>query len=150
MDNVFRPEFTSTDTQDALMAGAAMVDPKSVSMPGDRDACTPFVVVPDGYRIESLAHLFPKPQRRCGHTVLLDTKSFIQFVNEESERSFGHMRLFGTKESGKFWAVFNDDGYGDHTAEYTCADPYTAWDQIARETGAEILHGTPTTVRTGR
>lgn len=120
MPPVPQPEVVSTDTQDALMAGAALVDPKSISMPTDPEACTPFVVVPTGFTVESLARLFPKPQRRRGNTVLLDEDSFISAVQFEVDMNSAHVRLFGTKMPATITAVFNDEGYGDHTASYAC------------------------------
>lgn len=111
---------TPSDAEQLLMAGGALIDPKSIGRPPDAEACTPFVVVPTGYNVKSLASLFPTPARRKGKTFLSDAPSFIRFVNEEQLSEAASTRVFGTKSPPQFTAVFNDVGRGDHVAMYSC------------------------------
>jgi len=115
------PELAANDTDSALMAGAAMVDPKSISRPSAADACIPFLAVPQDFKLESLDKLFPRPAWRRGTTTLDDTQSFIDFVEAEREFHSAPPRLFCLKgDKPSFTAIFNDDARGDCIARYNC------------------------------
>jgi uncharacterized protein YfdQ (DUF2303 family) len=102
--------------------GAALSDPMS-PIPPDKGSATPFVVVPEGYKVHDLERLFPVPTRPKGGTALFDADSFIRFVMENKD---GATRVYyRTQPTPGFRAVFNDTtgnaaGWGDHVATYDC------------------------------
>lgn len=128
----------NSDVHDALTAGVALAEPRSIGRPKDPDACMPFVVVPKGFEVKSLAHLFAKPQRRKGATVMLDEASFIRIVNEE--KGNGVTRLFGRTVVPGFDAVFNDDSFGDHTAGYACplSREWLTWNGNSKQAKTQV------------
>ena len=84
---------------------------------------TPYHVVPDGYRIESLEALRDRPTRHRGKTNLMDANSFIEFVNQQDTGT--DTRIYATVEPPRFVAVFNDHarndpGWRDFVATYAC------------------------------
>ncbi|WP_181880886.1 DUF2303 family protein [Crenobacter cavernae] len=74
---------------------------------------TPFVVVPENYRLEELGHLLPQPTRKTGLTSLHDADSFIAYVNDHKATE---SRIYADAdfESGriKFVAVLNEHSPG--------------------------------------
>lgn len=70
---------------------------------------TPFVVVPEGYRLEQLGQLLPQPVRKTGTTNLHDADSFIAYVNDHKAPE-SRIYVDADFESGriKFAAVLNE------------------------------------------
>lgn len=115
-------ENKATEAADIMALGSALSDPLSAAPP-TAGASTPFVVVPEGYKVNGLEALFPLPARSKGTTKLDDADSFIRFVNQNKT---DHTRLYCKVGSApSFSACFNDTfgmepGWGDHMAAYTC------------------------------
>lgn len=80
---------------------------------------TPFAVVPEGYKLESLAHFLDNPVRKKGAVVFYDSASFIRyFVEQQQDGSKIYGRL-----TGQFEAVFDDhtkdlSGWKEHRAKF--------------------------------
>lgn len=74
---------------------------------------TPFVVVPENYRLEELDHLLPQPTRKTGTTSLHDADSFIAYVNDHKAPE-SRIYVDADFESGriKFVAVLNEHAPG--------------------------------------
>lgn len=74
---------------------------------------TPFVVVPEGYRLEQLGHLLPQPVRKTGTTSLHDAASFIAYVNDHKAPE-SRIYVDADFDSGriKFAAVINEHSPG--------------------------------------
>lgn len=87
---------------------------------------TPYVVVPEGAKVEKLESMMAYPSRKKGHVFLRDTASFIEIVNEQKDEN---TVLYGCYTDPVFVAVFNDHsgqsgsgmpGWRDHRATYNC------------------------------
>lgn len=101
------------NTQAALAAGRAMADIKTIEG-------SPLVVAPEGYKVEDLGKYLQSPSRPRGTTTLRGTASFIEFVKAMVAREMGVGRIYGTLDKPQFVAVFNDDGWRDWRAVYSC------------------------------
>lgn len=101
-------------TQTAIDAGAALTEIKTIEG-------HPLAIVPEGYRVSDLEDFLQSPSRGRGTTTLRDTASFIAFVKETigDETPFG-IRIYGTLDKPQFVAVFNDNGWRDWRAVYSC------------------------------
>ncbi|MDH5857771.1 DUF2303 family protein [Lampropedia aestuarii] len=87
----------------------------------------PFVVLPEGFKANSLEGMLCRPARKRGTTVLNDAASFISMVLRQKNEA---TLLFSTISPPSFTAVFNSDcaeedrysipiaGWGDHRATY--------------------------------
>lgn len=100
--------------QTALDAGAASAAPKTIEG-------NPFIVVPDGYRVEDAEKFLLAPTRKRGTVVLNDVASFTAYVNAEKVEA---TRIYGQFNPPSFTAVFNDNGaqpaWKDYRAIYAC------------------------------
>ena len=92
---------------------------------------TPFVVVPEDFRVEDLSQYLKFPTRARGTQTLLDADSFILFVQQNKTAVTG---LFFQNSPPKFTAVFNvgtpdAPNWGDHRAVYECplSPQWLAW-----------------------
>lgn len=98
------------------------------------DTAKPFIVVPDGYRVEDLEDHLQQPIRKRGTVNVRDVDSFIAVVKAQATDA---TTLYRTVEPPKFVAVFNDHGkvdgtgpgWGDHLAVYACplSPEWRAW-----------------------
>lgn len=98
---------------------------------------TPFTVLPEGSKLQSLDHLLMSPQRKRGTITMRDVESFSRFVNEESSPQT--TRIYGDLISGNFVAVLNDSlgeaGWRDHQVVYRCPQS-VEWKTWAAKDGA--------------
>lgn len=82
----------------------------------------PFVVVPDGYSVETLERQLSSPRKARGFAVLSDEESFIYYTNlHKTEQT----DLYYTVDKPGFKVVFNanrpqNPGWGDFGAFYDC------------------------------
>lgn len=118
MDHLDSIESTGFVT-DAMAAGAAIAEPK-IAAPGP-DGQAPFVVVPEGYKVEDLEHLLPKPARKRDRVTLEDASSFIRYFKLHQCGS----TIYGQIDPPRFVAVLDDHrkdepGWKEHTATYAC------------------------------
>lgn len=114
-------EFQSS-VGDALAAGSAI---------GDAKINGRAVVVPAGYKLESTETFQDLPMRARGTAVMLDAKSFAQYVKDLANAS---TRIYYRVDPPGFTAVFNDDirntgNWRDHQAVYSCpmSAEWKAW-----------------------
>ena len=105
------------EVQTAIQAGMTMAEPRVIE-----DSGRPFAVIPNETKIEDLEGYLKSPARPRGITTLRDTASFIAFVKEAMARglSDGQARIYGTLDKPQFVAVFNDNGWRDWRAVYSC------------------------------
>ena len=102
------------DFQAALNAGTALAGVKTIEH-------RPVAIVPEGYRVADMEELLQYPARPRGTTTLRDTASFIAFVKETLARDDAEIsRIYGTLDKPQFVAVFNDNGWRDWKAIYSC------------------------------
>lgn len=83
---------------------------------------TPFVLLPEGYRVENMEPLLPQPNRKRGHTKAQDLDTFLALYRLHKTEA---THLYADRQQGRFRAVFNGHtaeaaGWGDHTVDYTC------------------------------
>lgn len=95
--------------------GAALSAPQHIES-------TPYVVVPDGFKVENLEAMLAVPPRKKGSIAYRDAASFCRAVAEQKTDS---TKIYGNQVTTSFQAVFNDHGaalpgWRDHTATYTC------------------------------
>lgn len=107
----------TTPLREAMDAGAALARIQTIDPYADEGL--PYIVVPDGYKLEDLEHILPAPTRKRGTTDLTDAKSFIAVVKSQKRPETS---LYSTINPPSFTAVFNDTadgaGWGDHRASY--------------------------------
>jgi uncharacterized protein YfdQ (DUF2303 family) len=106
---------SDNNTQAALDAGMNLAGTHDVSG-------HPYVVIPNGARIEDAEGYLAAPLRKRGTVVLNDVKSFTDYVT--AERS-DNTRLYGLFKEPGFTAVFNDHAatgaaWKDYRAVYAC------------------------------
>lgn len=116
-----------------LRAGTALAGLKAVDVDGDE---SPVAIVPDGFKVESLAPLLLARPRRYGATIHLgDVDSFVRYVKEHTARFVDdddvEATMYYTVEPARFTHIFNDhSGAGpdwrDYRAIYTCP-PSPEW-----------------------
>lgn len=104
----------NNDTRSALDAGMMLAEIKTIEG-------RPLVVVPAETKVEDLDGYLQSPSRPRGTTTLRDTASFIGFVKETLARADAEVaRIYGTLDKPQFVAVFNDNGWRDWRAVYSC------------------------------
>jgi uncharacterized protein YfdQ (DUF2303 family) len=108
----------TSDTQDLKLAtelGAALSEVRHVES-------TPFLLVPNDMKVQSLENLMAAPLRKKGTRQFKDSASFIHYVNKHKD---GTTSLTYSIDPPKFLATINDHGenepgWRDHTALYDC------------------------------
>lgn len=89
----------------------------------------PYVVVPEGYRIERFEDALPNPKRKAGHFVMLDEPSFIDYVNRHksalSTMTYFEPTALNVDRRARFVCVFDDHeeaggeaGWRGHSVAY--------------------------------
>ncbi len=116
---------TTCNVQAAINAGAGLAGVQILDLAKATPGNLPFVVLPEGYRTESLESILASPLRKKGNTTLNDAVSFIAVVNDQKGDT---TRLYSTINPPTFTAVFNDHasvagggwraGWRDHRAVY--------------------------------
>lgn len=91
------------------------------------DLPVPYVVIPEGYRLENLEHLLNAPTRKRGTVTLRDEKSFIRYHSIHDGLG---TYIYGTLTPPQFTVVFDDHdagdmpdrnpGWGEFRAVYEC------------------------------
>lgn len=119
------------EVQTAINAGLALTEIRSIDQ-------VPFVVVPEGATIESLERFLDEPARKTGNVEMRDTKSFIQYVNEEKELG---TRIYANYQKPHFTGVINDHmkdapGWKDHRVIYRCPQSieWQTWNRSNKST----------------
>lgn len=86
----------------------------------------PYVVIPDGHKIEDLERLLPIPTRHRGKITMLDAESFIAYAKDQGSLKSCKLYADVDYEASKctIVAVLNDHGqddpaWRDHTATFT-------------------------------
>lgn len=69
------------NNQTLLDAGAALSAARSAGTPGPLDGA-PYVVVPEGYKLEVLEKLLPHPTRKKANVVLRDVQSLARYLEQ--------------------------------------------------------------------
>lgn len=115
------PEEQVTESASTAALAVAAMEPHRCDIDSE-----PFVIVPEGYRVDNVEHTLIAPVRKSGTTKVRDAESFIAVVNDQKGSG---TRLYRTVEPPRFVAVFNDHesatkeycaGWGDHRAVYDC------------------------------
>jgi uncharacterized protein YfdQ (DUF2303 family) len=104
---------------------AAGLDVKTVSDSADDQQ---FVLLPPGYKLESLERLTSYPLRSRGNTTARSADAFVELVKQlctDQSRLYGQLFDRNNKAAPKFLAVVNDHqlvsaGWRDHTITYNC------------------------------
>lgn len=123
-----------SDIDVAARAGAALARP--VVPKRGADGAMPYVVVPDGYGVRSLADLFPDQPSRTRLTVaLFDLPSFLTYVGRFIERSAS--LIYGQEDKLTVTAVIDhphpkQPDWGEHRAIFTLRETreWAAWKAV--------------------
>lgn len=107
-------EQRENENQTARDLAAAVVGPQQ---PKDSK---PFVVVPDGYKVEDIEGHLAKPMRKRGSVQVADTESFNRYFNVHKNAA---STIYADKSGPKIVGVFNDHGtsepaWTDHRVRY--------------------------------
>lgn len=105
-----------TEMQSTLDAGASMGFHKQI----DKN-CTPYAVIPDGYKLEDLEHTLPMPLRKRATVMLNDAASFVAYFKKQQDTN---STIYGRLNPPSFLAVLDDHsdtpGWRQHQAIYAC------------------------------
>lgn len=121
-------EETLKDAEILLQYGATLGKAQTPLTGLDQLDGTPYVVLPYGYKAESLEHLLPSPARKRASVTLLDAESFIAYAKKHG--SLDSCTLYADVDYEKSMcsivAVIDDHGgnpesagWRDHTATFT-------------------------------
>lgn len=85
-------------------------------------------IIPQGYKIEDLEKFYAMPVRVRDKRIFHDVQSFLLYCGDFMDND---KRLFADKNKTTFLAIFDYEGWGDHTAKYTCplSDEWARWSQ---------------------
>lgn len=105
-----------TDIQAAIEAGKAIAAQEPLIV---RD--TPFVLVPDGMRLENLGHLNPAPRRITAKVITDTPDAFIDYFNHFADDASA---IFIERKSGRCEGILdyhgpNSPAWGDHRVIFT-------------------------------
>lgn len=117
----------TADTQLLLNTGMQLARPQKTDL---QDAM-PFVIVPEGHKIEFIDHINHEPQRMIGNIPLRDATSFITLFNRQKR---GCSLIYASLDPAGFIAVIDDllshenaldiegsiDNYRDFRLEFKC------------------------------
>jgi len=111
---------TPAEADILLKAGAALCEKKVIEV--DDGDFRDFVVVPEGYNLQTMEHLYPAPWRKRGLVTLHDAKSFGRYLNEQG----GAISIFGVRSKGAFVAILDSNtmagpGWQEHRAAFTAS-----------------------------
>lgn len=115
------------------------------------EGCTPFVIVPEGYKLENTEDFQEKPNRIKETINLLTADSFISYITRFVDP---RTVIFADQPRNKFTAVLDyhetnaDPEWTQHKAVYACplSDSWKEWtgrdkDQMNQLTFAEFIEG---------
>ncbi|MFM0135055.1 DUF2303 family protein [Caballeronia grimmiae] len=128
MDKLLDIPSNSHDASTVLRAGSALAGPfKSPISDG-----LPFVVVPDGYKVEHLFERDPDPARAIGTVKLRDAASFIEYFNRQKRpesliyASLDPARILGVIDDHRSYAGLQDSHDGANWRSYRVEFPVPA------------------------
>jgi uncharacterized protein YfdQ (DUF2303 family) len=122
---------TRSDAETILRFGAAIGVPRSpinsdLNVDISPSEGAPYVVLPEGYKAESLEKLLPEPIRHRANVVVTDSDSFIKYVKKHGSMAECCIYADIDAEAGRMGmvAVINDHsenipGWRDHTCSFT-------------------------------
>lgn len=108
---------SGTAVDEILRIGSAAADIKVVGYNEH-----PFVVVPEGYRLESLEGFLPYPLRKKASLKMRDEDSFIAYFNLHKD---GYSNIYGQIDPPKLMGIIDDhgtssSGWREHKVFYDC------------------------------
>lgn len=89
---------------DLINVGASIGMPRNA---GTEESSRPFVIVPEGYKVESLEHLGVVPWRKTAAVTMRDAASFCEYI----DRQGGRPSIYGRRDTGHFVAILDDNTY---------------------------------------
>lgn len=107
--------------KDAIDAGAGLCGPRLPS--ADLSGRIPFVVVPDGYSVESLENMLPAPTRKRAEVNVTTTDSFIGYAKKHGslDECMIYAQVDAEKSLCTLRAVMNDNGADKpHWRDHRC------------------------------
>ncbi len=92
-----------------LNAGAAIGN--NIRMADGSDGDTPFIVVPDGYSVESLERLLPAPVRKRASVIMTDAASFVAYTKKHGslDECVIYANVDANTNKCSLLAIINDD-----------------------------------------
>jgi uncharacterized protein YfdQ (DUF2303 family) len=106
-----------TEYEAAFEAGARSV---GVIFPNEDVDSIPFLLVPDGFKVESVERFLPFPQRRRACVSMTSVESFTRYINEF--KSDDAPRIFAAKSRNALTCIFDyhtpggANGWNEHQA----------------------------------
>lgn len=97
--------------------GMAQCNPRTV------EDGAPYLVVPDGYKVENLEHLMELPLRKRGAIVTTNSKGFVDYLKNHATAEFStiYADIDSEQSRCKLLAVIDDHRkYGPDWREHTC------------------------------
>lgn len=91
-------------TADLINLGASIGMPRNA---GTEEFSRPFVIVPEGYKVESLEPLGVVPWRKTAAVTMRDAASFCEYI----DRQGGRPSIYGRRDDGSFVAILDDNTY---------------------------------------
>ena len=100
---------------DLINLGASIAMPRNA---GTEHQSRPFVIVPEGYKTESLEPMGVVPWRKRASVILRDAESFVRYLREHNRHETS---VYGHRDTGHFVAILDDNtteepGWREHRA----------------------------------
>jgi len=138
---------TEQNAEIMLNAGAAMVAPKFPPFGVDEyDGRTPFVVVPDGYDVRSVAEYMAQPSRKRGTVNILEAASLVEYVKKhgDPDTTVIYADVHYQTSRYKLTAILNDHGTASNQAQWrdhvATLEPVRSleWDRWSAQNGKSM------------
>jgi uncharacterized protein YfdQ (DUF2303 family) len=116
------------DVAALLAAGVSLAGPQKSPVADGK----PYVIVPEGFRTEVIADVFPNPGRASGTVRLRDASSFIQYFNRQKRQesliyaSLDPARILGVIDDHRAFAGLEDEHDGANWRAYRVEFPVPA------------------------
>lgn len=116
-ENTTDPIPSRTAIAELVALGATAADPQALT--GESE---PYLLIPDGWTFESIAHTLPMPTRKFGTIEAVDAESFIALINLHKTKN---TLIYAQVQQPYFVAVINDHGrqepgWRDHRIKWPC------------------------------
>ncbi|WP_244807953.1 YfdQ family protein [Caballeronia zhejiangensis] len=116
------------DVAALLAAGAALADPKNSPLPDGK----PYVIVPEGFKTQTIDQVFESPARAAGTVKLRDAASFIEYFNRQKRpesliyASLDPARILGVIDDHRAYGSLQDEHDGANWRAYRVEFPVPA------------------------
>lgn len=130
---------TNPSVRDLIDLGAALSDPRDAVTVNTIDAdARQFVMVPEGYKVQTFEHMMPNPWRKRANVTLRDHRSFTNYIAAQG----GNVAIYGLRATGSFVAILDSNsdagpGWQEHRATFA-AQQTPEWKTWTGKSGVKL------------